>query len=104
MLRYALSPRGDTRSRITVFIVIAITNPDAVQAQITAAYASDNVQIRDSVWTVSDSGTSRDVCTKLKITTDAAGAGPSGTGVVTGISGYYGAAAPNIWEFLRNKG
>jgi hypothetical protein len=86
------------------FIVIAISNPAAVTSAVSATYPGNHIKIRDEAWLVRDDGTSKDVSDKLKITTGTPSAGPSGSGVVFGVSGYFGIASPSIWEFLQNKG
>jgi hypothetical protein len=93
---------------MTAFVVVAISNPAGLATAIGDNYQDNYIRVSDSVWIVSDLGTSQDVTTKLKITTTPPGPagppGPNGTGIAFAISGYFGHANPAIWEFLRNKG
>lgn len=94
---------------MTAFVVISTGDPAALETAIKTVYPNDNIRVREATWVVSDTGTSRDVCVKLKIINDppvpnSPGAGPSGAGVVFAIGGYFGHANPAIWEFMRAKG
>lgn len=89
----------------SVFAVFAAERPDLLAPKIRSVYSSDAIELERGQWLVSDDGTSQNVCDRLGIITRDAngtiGRGPTGSAMVVAVSGYYGVASANIWEWIR---
>ena len=61
-----------------------------------AVYPSKYLKVGPGQWLVASQGTANDVSNALGITD-----GKNGTGIVVSISGYFGRANTNIWEWIK---
>jgi len=82
---------------MAVFSVIATSNPEKVQAAITARYGANHFAFSPTAWFVSDSGTSKDVADRIGLTSG----GIEATGVVLSFTGYSGWAKGDAWAWLQ---
>lgn len=82
----------------TIFAIFGTSNVQAMSLALQQNYPLDFFEISPGQWFLVASGTAKDVSDKLGIT-----AGTVGTGVVVSVSGYFGLAAQNIWEWLAAK-
>jgi hypothetical protein len=77
--------------------VFGSNNPAALGVKIAAVYPADHLPIAGSAWFIVSEGTAKDISDKLAITD-----GPV-NGLVVAVSGYYGRAPSNIWEWLAAR-
>lgn len=57
-----------------------------------------NYHLPQGEWLVAFNGTSRELSDKLGISD-----GSNGSAIIVGISGYYGRASTDLWEWIRVK-
>jgi hypothetical protein len=84
---------------MSVFAVIASSNPSAVGTAIVAQYGANHYQFTNNVWFVSDNGTTKDVSDRLGISNGVIGA----QGVVLKFDNYSGYAATAGWQWLSRQ-
>ena len=82
---------------MTVFAIIASTNPSVMGAAVVAQYGANHHQFAENVWLVADIGSTRSVSDKLKITNGEIGA----LGVVVEVAAYAGYASAGVWQWLQ---
>ena len=61
-------------------------------------YAHSHFQIRPGQWIIAHSGTAKELSDALDVTT-----GKTGPAVIVAISGYYGRASTQLWEWMANN-
>lgn len=87
---------------MTVFVIISlIDSPESrepLEAKIKTLYPNDHFVIAPGRWLVAGDGIAKEVSDSLGIT-----AGVFGHAVVFAISGYFGWAAPPMWEWIALK-
>lgn len=83
----------------TVFAILAEPENNVLQAAIIANFPNDYILIRPGQWLIAAGGTAKEISDRLGITP----AGASGSAVVVSISGYYGRAGTQIWEWVASK-
>ena len=90
---------------MTVFVICRVLNPVAMRAVIQKAFPGENIELQDDEWLVSSSGTAQDVSDRLGITVN--GQLPKESVVdaamVLAVSGYFGRAATQIWDWIKAK-
>jgi hypothetical protein len=84
---------------MAVYVVIALGNPAAVSGAVGVHYSANNIPLAQNAWLVADAGTTKDVSDKVGLSN-----GQNSTGVVFGVSGYFGYLSPSVWEWIRSKG
>ena len=88
---------------IVVFSTLFVVLGDPANVKLTQALAEkfpgDHILIRPGQWFVVSSGTAVEVSDKLEVTPGNA----TGTAVIAGVSGYYGRANNQIWEWIVAK-
>ena len=89
---------------MALFLVVALKNSaQLIDASIAEKFASEAYQIEEGKWAVNaDSVTAKQLSDKIGIT-DKPVSSTSVTGIVVPISGYYGRAQPDLWEWLAAK-
>lgn len=86
-----------------IYSAVVLNNPTLFGEKVSKAFPNDNLQISPTAWLLAGYGTAQEICGKLGLPT-APGAAPVGTSVVlTAVSGYYGLASSNIWEWIAAK-
>jgi hypothetical protein len=83
---------------MTVFAIIAPSEFPALSEAILMKFPNDNLTIAPGQWLVAGKGTAKDISDSLGITE-----GKVSTAIVFTIVGFYGYAAPNIWEWIAAK-
>ena len=87
---------------MTIFAVLMPVTQPALIARITAEYGTNALQVTDTQWLVSGTGTAQDVSKKLGVyDTAQPSAASTGNAIIFATSGYFGRAPSNIWEWLR---
>ena len=85
---------------MTIFAVLLPSPQPKLVEEIKKSYAENSLQITDTQWIVSDTGTAVDVCRKLKIYPEQP---PSGSAIVFSTSSYFGRAPSTIWDWIKVK-
>jgi hypothetical protein len=86
---------------MTIFVVTAIRNPDAIGAEVERAFPNAHLPVVTGTWLVSANLTAIEVSNKLGVT---GAAGPAvGTALIVAISSYYGRAPSEIWDWIKTK-
>ena len=83
----------------TLFAVMGDPENLALAQAIASKFPEDNIQVRPGQWFLSGVGTTKDVSDKLGITVG----GTSGSAAVVAVSGYYGRASSQVWEWIAAK-
>jgi len=84
-----------------VFSVVAVDPGPGFAQAVASAFPQNHLQISSTVWLVAGTGTAQEISNAIGITPEFNPA--LGTGLVTTISGYYGRAPNNIWEWIQAK-
>lgn len=80
----------------------AATAP-GLSSSIMAEYNEDVYKLQSDVWLVAGHGTAKDVCLKLKITSDQEPDPTKTVAVVFPTDGYYGRADPALWQWIQSR-
>jgi hypothetical protein len=86
---------------VMIFAIVSFTSPnDPLATAIATTYPESQLQAtpEGSLYFVSDSGTAKDVSDKIGVS-----AGTFGSVIVLAVSGYFGRAPMNIWEWIAAK-
>jgi hypothetical protein len=83
---------------MTIFSVTALSNEAQIEAAVKRVYPNDHFKLAPNQFLVAARGTSKDVSDALDIST-----GKTGLGVIATMSGYFGYAPTNIWEWIKVK-
>lgn len=84
---------------MTIYAVIALTGHQSIDQTVPIAFPQRSFRVGDGHWAVNAAGTSQEVAGRLGIV-----AGQNQiTGLVYSISGYWGIANPQLWEWLTNN-
>jgi hypothetical protein len=85
--------------KLMLFAIVSLGIQPALAGTLATAYPNDWIQVPDSpLYFVWAAGTAKDVSDKIGITS-----GNLGPVVVLAVSGYYGRAPMNIWEWIAAK-
>jgi hypothetical protein len=84
----------------TLFAVMADPENVTLPKILAEVFPNDHIQIRPGQRFVAGTGTARELSDKLKITGEPSVSGPA---IVTAVSGYYGRASSQIWEWVAAK-
>ncbi|HVA17505.1 MAG TPA: hypothetical protein VMV59_07305 [Candidatus Dormibacteraeota bacterium] len=83
---------------MTVFAIVNVGNPLAVEAALVANFPGDFLQLSPTEWLVAARGvTAKDVSDKLGISEG------KSNGIVFTTAGYFGRAPNNVWEWIGVK-
>ena len=83
----------------TLFAVMAEPANQNLPRVLAQEFPQEHIQIRAGQWFVVGTGTATDISNKLKITPS----NETGPAVVVAVSGYYGRAGSQIWEWVAAK-
>jgi len=83
----------------TLFAVMADPANQALPVRLEEAFADNYIQIRPGQWFVVGTGTANEISTKLKVTPG----NESGPAVIVAVSGYFGRASSQVWEWVAAK-
>jgi hypothetical protein len=86
---------------MAIFLIVPIADPHLIERALESLRAGgklDFLQLPESGFAVSYSGTTEELSTLAGISE-----GTSGTGVVAAISSYYGRAPTNIWDWIKSR-
>ena len=88
------------RIAMTIFAIISnVPNPKLSDA-VRNVYPNDHMTLAEGTqWLVSAKDTAVNVSEKLGLGQE----GASGSGMVLGVSSYYGRASVNVWEWMKVK-
>ncbi len=86
--------------RIMIFAIVSFTPNKPLAEALVSAYPGSFFQADDDmrIFFVSRAGTAKDVSDKLAITS-----GAFSSVIVLAVSGYYGTAPLNVWEWIANN-
>ena len=82
-----------------LFAVLADPQNLVLEQALTSAFPSDHIQIRPGQWFVVAPGTAREISDRLGVTPGTT----SGAAVIVAVSGYYGRASTELWEWVKAK-
>jgi hypothetical protein len=82
----------------SLFAVMAPSDDPRLATAINGIFPTDHLKIGPGQWIIAANGTSQDVSDRLGVT-----AGNTGTAIVVSVSGYYGRAPTNIWEWMASR-
>jgi hypothetical protein len=96
-------PRANVKLVVmTIFAVISVSDNAKLVTALEANFPGDYIKVGSTEYFVAappkSVATAKDLSDKLGITD-----GTNGIGIVLNTAGYYGRAAPNIWEWLTAK-
>lgn len=80
------------------FVLIPINNKQTLDGIIKERFGNDSYRLPNGEWLVNYDGTSKQLSDEIGITD-----GKIGSTIVLNISGYWGRANRDIWEWLRIK-
>lgn len=81
-----------------IFIVLPDeTKPTLIDAM-KLSYPNNYLELGPNQWLIANRGTAKDVSDTLKIT-----GGENGNALVATMSGYFGRASPNVWDWIKAK-
>jgi hypothetical protein len=83
-----------------IFAIVSFASNEPLTTAIATTYPENHLQAAPdgTLYFVSDSGTAKDVSDKIGVT-----AGTFGSVIVLAVSGYFGRAPMNIWEWIAAK-
>ena len=81
-----------------LFAILADPENEILAHSIPIHFPNNYMEIRPGQWFVVAPGTAQEISETLQITT-----GVSGSAVIVSVSGYYGLASTQIWEWLASK-
>ncbi len=82
-----------------IFVVFRVHDPLKMKAAIEAAFPNDHIQVNPDEWLISSAGTAIGISEKLGISD----VKNDLIGIVFGMSGYYGRASNEIWDWIKAK-
>lgn len=85
---------------MSVFVVLSKIDNEKLEKVIQSEFPIDHYKIAATQWLISAEGTAMQLTEKLGILDQEKGPGPA---VVFAISGYYGRASMDMWEWIKNK-
>jgi hypothetical protein len=83
---------------MSIFVIFRVTDPAKLKAAIAANFENEHLELGNNEWLVSSNMTPQGISDKLGIT-DAS----NGVAIVFGMSGYFGRAPTNIWDWIKSK-
>jgi hypothetical protein len=81
---------------MAIFLVLARTEPEKVQAKIHLVYPGENIEFSSTSWFVYDTLTTQEVAEKLQMTKGEVGA----EGIVLSAAVWTGYGPSAVWEWL----
>jgi hypothetical protein len=81
---------------MAIFAIMTSDQNSALKAALDTVYPLKYLAVGPGQWLVASQGTAADVSNALGITD-----GKNGNGIVVSVSGYFGRANPNIWEWIK---
>ncbi len=83
----------------TLFAVMADPSNLNLSLRLAEQFPDSHIEIRPGQWFIAGSGTAIEISNKLQITPGA----ESGSAVIVAVSGYYGRASSQVWEWVAAK-
>jgi hypothetical protein len=83
---------------MSIFVIFRVTDPAKLTAAIATNFENEHLELGNNEWLVSSNMTPQGISDKLG-TTD----GSNGAAIVFGMSGYFGRAPSNIWDWIKSK-
>ena len=81
-----------------VFIIFRVTEPAKLKEAIKASFGVEQYDLGNNEWLVSLKGTPKEVSDKIGISD-----GSNGNAMIFAMSGYYGRATTEIWDWIKAK-
>lgn len=88
---------------MSIFAVLSLTDNKKLEEIIVEKFPTNHYKITSTQWIVSSKETAKQLSDTLGITVDGKGLGPTGSGIILGISSYWGRAHTDIWEWMKVK-
>ena len=82
---------------MSVYAIIASSNPGPLGAAIAAQYGAAHFQFDATTWFISDGGSSRSISDKLGLSNGSLGS----QGIIVKVTGYAGYARSDTWTWLQ---
>src|SRR5271169_6660344 len=82
----------------SLFAILADPENEVLASAILSHFPDNYVEVRPGQWFVVAQGTAQQISETLEVTT-----GLNGSAVIVSVSGYYGLASTQIWEWLASK-
>lgn len=84
---------------MSVFVIVAQEQNPELEKAIIAEFPNDHFKLGGNQWLVSATGTAKEVSTKIGISEE----GKKLEGIVFTISGYWGRATNDTWEWIVSR-
>jgi hypothetical protein len=83
---------------MSIYVVFRVAEPEKIKAAMAEKFPNDNLEVSPGQFLVSSSLSAQGVSDSLGISD-----GPNGAGIVFAMSGYFGRASTNIWDWIKAK-
>lgn len=85
---------------MTIYTVVVTREaaPDGFEAKLRSDFEHDHLKIAPMVWLVAGTGPAKDISDALGISD-----GTVANGLVCSMSGYFGRAPTNVWDWIKDK-
>jgi hypothetical protein len=81
---------------MAIFAILTPEEDAGLMTTLESVYPNKHLKVGHGQWLVASQGTAAEVSNALGISD-----GKNGTGIVVAVSGYYGRADPNVWEWIK---
>jgi hypothetical protein len=89
---------------MTIFTVLMPSYQPLLATRISTTFPSDFLQLNDTQWLVSTTGTAIDLAARLGVYDIKNPAAPAtGNAVIFATSAYFGRAPTNVWDWMKAK-
>lgn len=88
---------------MNIYMVTVTEKPAAAEQAIARTFPGDFMPVTPGSWFVAGYGTALEICGRLGLPTAPGGTPPAFSAVVTLVTGYFGYAPTNLWEWLASK-
>lgn len=83
---------------MSIFVIFRVADPAKMKAAITINFENEHLELGNNEWLVSSNMTPQGLSDKLGVTN-----GSNGAAIVFAMSGYFGRAPSNIWDWIKSK-
>lgn len=85
-----------------IYSVIVTEGLDTFHAVVEEKFAGQHLKVTGTAWLLAGNGTTQEIAKRLGMRFEGQ-PGNNISAVITGVNGYYGWAANNIWEWISTK-
>jgi len=83
---------------MAIFAIFRTSAPEALGLAIAAEYPESHLHLGGGEWLVATSATAREVSDRIGLS-----GGDNGAGIVVTVSGYFGRAPAEMWDWINAK-